>query len=126
MCVSTQQVLDCVCCCRSAVYVYDICEVVKKVISRLTAAAAAASSSTEAGSACQLAGLPHSVYNMGGPERLSRHDMATAIAQHCGHSSKVIKAANSADVQRWVYGARQQSWMLATLVLSCVCICTHP
>jgi dTDP-4-dehydrorhamnose reductase len=93
--------LVCICCCRSAVYVYDICEVIKHVISRFTAAAAAAaSSSAETGSACQPAGLPHSVYNMGGPERLSRHDMATAIAQHCGHSSKAIKAANSADVQR--------------------------
>ncbi|WIA38760.1 hypothetical protein OEZ86_002053 [Tetradesmus obliquus] len=37
---------------------------------------------------------------MGGPERLGRHDMAMAVAQHCGHSSKAIKPANSADVQR--------------------------
>jgi hypothetical protein len=89
------------CCCRSAVYVYDICEVVKLIISKCTAAAGAAvETAGTAGDACQLAGLPHSIYNMGGPERLSRHDMATAVAQHCGHSSKAIKSANTADVQR--------------------------
>uniref|UniRef100_A0A383WL45 RmlD-like substrate binding domain-containing protein n=1 Tax=Tetradesmus obliquus TaxID=3088 RepID=A0A383WL45_TETOB len=83
---------------RSAVYVNDICEVVKLVISKYSAAAAAAASDT--GDACHLAALPHSIYNMGGPERLGRHDMAMAVAQHCGHSSKAIKPANSADVQR--------------------------
>jgi dTDP-4-dehydrorhamnose reductase len=107
--------------------VYDICEVIRHVISRLTAAAAARCSA-ETGSACQLAGLPHSVYNMGGPEQLSRHDMATAIAQHCGHSSKAIKAADIADVQRWVCDAWLQYWRLAAscvgvMLLICIRAC---
>jgi nucleoside-diphosphate-sugar epimerase len=93
------------------VYVSDICDIVKFIISR---AAAAAAGST-AGSGCHLTGLPHSIYNMGGPERLSRHDMAMAVAQHCGHSSKAIKAANSADVHRSVAAA---GWQLQLMSLT--------
>jgi hypothetical protein len=36
----------------------------------------------------------------GGPQRLSRHDMAMAVAQHCGLDAAVVLAAKSADVKR--------------------------
>lgn len=68
------------------------------MIGRYTTAAATAVPAVP--HACTLAQLPYSVYNMGGPERLSRHDMAVAVAQHCGHSTKAIKAANTASVKR--------------------------
>jgi hypothetical protein len=36
----------------------------------------------------------------GGPDRLSRHDMAMAVAQQCGLDSKAALEAKSADVKR--------------------------
>lgn len=38
----------------------------------------------------------------GGPDRLSRHDIAMAVAQHCGLDSKAVLTANSADIKRCV------------------------
>ena len=40
------------------------------------------------------------IYNMGGPERLTRMDMAQAVAKHCKHDVKYLQPALSADVQR--------------------------
>ncbi len=36
----------------------------------------------------------------GGPDRLSRHDIAMAVAKHCSLDSKAVLAAQSADVKR--------------------------
>lgn len=65
-------------------WVYDICA----TIEHLTQLAAAGSSPA------------HTTYNMGGPDRLSRVDMAAAVAAHCGYSSDCIKAVPSASVSR--------------------------
>ena len=40
------------------------------------------------------------VYNMGGTERLSRVDIARAVAQHFGYSQDSILEGKSADVDR--------------------------
>ena len=39
-------------------------------------------------------------YNAGGPERLSRAEMAHAIAVHCGMNPGAIEVAESASVKR--------------------------
>lgn len=36
----------------------------------------------------------------GGPDRLSRHDMAVAVAKQWGFDSKAVLSAHSADVKR--------------------------
>jgi nucleoside-diphosphate-sugar epimerase len=41
------------------------------------------------------------VYNMGGPERLSRVDIARAVARHFGYSQDSIIEGKSADVERY-------------------------
>jgi hypothetical protein len=61
----------------SAVYVKDICAVVSHLIKLLPDAP------------------PHHTYNLGGPERLSRLDMARAVARHCGFGEKAIEAVKS-------------------------------
>ncbi len=101
---------------RSAVFVGDIVAVARALVvsydASADAAAAApqpastlhpsgvASSATASFSGCLLAKLPHFVYNLGGPQRLSRHDMATAVAAHCQLSTDAIRPALSADVAR--------------------------
>jgi len=42
------------------------------------------------------------VYNMGGPERMSRVDMANCVADVCGYSREAIIAAPAASVNRGV------------------------
>lgn len=44
--------------------------------------------------------LPAQVYNMGGPERLSRVDMAQAVAAVRGHDPTLILPVPSASVSR--------------------------
>ncbi|GBF98490.1 methionine adenosyltransferase 2 subunit beta [Raphidocelis subcapitata] len=65
---------------RSAVYVKDICAVVSHLIKLLPDAP------------------PHHTYNLGGPERLSRLDVARAVARHCGHGEKAIEAVTSSSM----------------------------
>lgn len=43
------------------------------------------------------------MYNMGGPDRMSRVDIARAVAQHFGYSQEGIIEGKSADVDRYVY-----------------------
>lgn len=44
--------------------------------------------------------LAPGVYNMGGPDRLSRADMVAAVAAHRGLSQACVERAPSASVQR--------------------------
>lgn len=69
---------------RSAIYVGDLVRVVEYF---LTEAPEAAHGQT---------------YNAGGPERLSRADMAYAIAEHCGIDASAVDVAESAAVTRTV------------------------
>lgn len=63
---------------RCPILVSDICQ----VVSHLAA----------------LPGAPlHSTYNLGGPERLSRVDMAAAVADHFGYGRGCIEAIPGAD-----------------------------
>jgi dTDP-4-dehydrorhamnose reductase len=48
----------------------------------------------------EAASMTKSVLNMGGPHRLSRYDMATAVAQHCGLSMDCVERASSVSVTR--------------------------
>lgn len=43
---------------------------------------------------------PKSLYNMGGPERLSRLDMATKVVEARGYNTTAVVPAPSASVQR--------------------------
>lgn len=71
-------------CCRCAVLVDDICQVVVHIVSLYP-------------------DLPaHSTYNLGGPDRLSRLDMAMAVAQHLGYDTACVQECLSASVQRCV------------------------
>jgi dTDP-4-dehydrorhamnose reductase len=67
---------------RSAIYVADLASAVQFF---LTEAPEAALGQT---------------YNAGGPERLSRAEMAVAIAKHCGMDASVVDVAKSAAVTR--------------------------
>lgn len=89
---------------RCAVYVQDICSVVSHIISRARQrqgrCAAAEQADGSSSSGCVLAGLRHSIYNMGGPDRLSRHDIAMAVAHHFSLDRRPVLVAHSADVKR--------------------------
>lgn len=65
---------------RSPVYVKDICSIASHLIKNLARPP------------------PHHTYNLGGPKRMSRVDMARAVARHCGHSEKAIEAISSAQM----------------------------
>jgi hypothetical protein len=65
--------------------VHDICTVISHIIHQ-----------AEAGRA-----LPHRRYNLGGPERLSRVDMARAVAAHQGHNASCIRPVLSGSMNRW-------------------------
>lgn len=45
-------------------------------------------------------GAVKSVLNMGGPNRLSRYDMAEAVAKHCGVGMECVERGKSAEVAR--------------------------
>ncbi|GAQ82491.1 Rossmann-fold NAD(P)-binding domain-containing protein [Klebsormidium nitens] len=45
---------------------------------------------------------PHRVFNLGGPERLSRVDMALAVARERGYSEQLVKPVPAASVSRGV------------------------
>jgi len=59
---------------------------------------------------------PHSVYNMGGPERLSRADMAAKVAEARGYDASNILAAPSSTVQRPVASPADISMSVSRLV----------
>lgn len=65
---------------RSPVYVFDIIKVIQHLLFLLPDAP------------------PHHTYNLGGPARMSRVDMARAVAAHCGHAAKAIEAVPSAQM----------------------------
>lgn len=69
---------------RNPIYVKDICSIVHHLVSR------------------EMDGSPqsHETLNMGGPERLSRVDMAMIIAEIRGYNKDCIIPAKSADVLR--------------------------
>lgn len=52
------------CACRCAVFVEDICSIVSTIISKLQGSQLCQEPTDTVTSACSLAGLPHSVYNM--------------------------------------------------------------
>ncbi|KAI8468007.1 MAG: methionine adenosyltransferase regulatory beta subunit-related [Monoraphidium minutum] len=64
---------------RCPVYVFDICRVISHLGRQLPA------------------GPAHAVYNLGGPQRLSRVDMAVAVAAHFGYDRGCIQATPSAE-----------------------------
>lgn len=63
---------------RSPVYVKDICNVISHLIKLLPDAP------------------PHHTYNLGGEQRMSRVDMARAVAAHCGYTEKSVETIKSA------------------------------
>jgi nucleoside-diphosphate-sugar epimerase len=66
------------------VYVNDICNVISYLIKHLDRPP------------------PHHTYNLGGPRRMSRADMARAVAGHMGYPDKAIEAIRSAQMDdRW-------------------------
>jgi len=83
---------------RSAVYVEDIVRVCKLLIE------ASLVSSNEPGAAAteKNIGKFRGVFNMGGPERLSRADIANLVAEVRGYDSKSIIEVPSASVSRGV------------------------
>ncbi|KXZ50950.1 hypothetical protein GPECTOR_14g196 [Gonium pectorale] len=92
---------------RSPVYVRDLCGLVEGLVRGAaagpagdagTAAAAAAGPGAGAGEAALVP--RHRVYNAGGPERLSRADMARQVADVLGCGYGAIREAPSASVSR--------------------------
>lgn len=86
-------------------YVQDICDIVEALMAPYPAPP------------------KHQVYNMGGPQRLSRLDMAEAVADHRGYDKAGIQTSKSADVQRcvWVGGCCVWwvVWLLAMESVPC-------
>lgn len=75
---------------RNPIHVQDICNIVQRLISRERDLL----SEREMGQGHQ------ETFNMGGPERLSRVDMAMIIADIRGYNKDCILSVKSADVQR--------------------------
>lgn len=65
---------------RSPVYVKDICNVISYLTKNLARPP------------------PHHTYNLGGPKRMSRVDMARAVAAHMGYPDKAIEVISSAQM----------------------------
>eukprot|EP00877_Chromochloris_zofingiensis_P009905 jgi/Chrzof1/5168/Cz15g14030.t1 len=83
---------------RCAVLVDDICQVVVHIVSLYP-------------------DLPaHSTYNLGGPDRLSRLDMAMAVAQHLGYDTACVQECLSASVQRGYNSPPDISMLTARLL----------
>lgn len=77
---------------RCPVYVKDICRVISHF-------------------AQQLPKVPeHTTYNLGGPDRMSRVDMAVAVAEHKGYPQESILSMPSAEVQRWAEFLGSRAW----------------
>ncbi|PNH09865.1 hypothetical protein TSOC_003465 [Tetrabaena socialis] len=91
---------------RNPVYVRDLERLVRLLIQldqgRRAGGPAAEGEQLQAAAAAAAAPRQHRVYNAGGPERLSRVDMARQVADclGCGHGA--IVAAPSASVSRGV------------------------
>ncbi|GFH07858.1 methionine adenosyltransferase regulatory beta subunit-related [Haematococcus lacustris] len=96
---------------RCPVYVQDIVAVVQKLAAWQVEAGAEA----KCGEARPLT-LP-SVLNMGGPDRLSRVDMALMVAHHRGHSPSLVRPAPSASVARGVASPQDISMDVSSLTL---------
>lgn len=73
---------------RNPIYVQDICEIFQRISSR------------EVDRIHTGAPQAGEIMNMGGPERLSRVDMAMAIAEIRGYNKDCIIPSKSADVER--------------------------
>jgi dTDP-4-dehydrorhamnose reductase len=77
------------------VYVKDICNVISYLTKNLARPP------------------PHHTYNLGGPKRMSRVDMARAVAAHMGYPDKAIEVISSAQMDdRW--GRRGARGVLAS------------
>ena len=90
---------------RNPIYVQDICSIVHHLVSR------------------EMDGGPQSqeTLNMGGPERLSRVDMAMILADIRGYNKDCIIPAKSADVQR-PYVSPPDISMDSSLLISRLCV----
>ncbi|GFH15747.1 RmlD_sub_bind domain-containing protein, partial [Haematococcus lacustris] len=96
---------------RCPVYVQDIVAVVQK----LAAWQVQAGAEGKCGKARSLTLPP--VLNMGGPDRLSRVDMALMVARHRGHSPSLVRPAPSASVARGVASPQDISMDVSRLAL---------